>query len=93
MLAEQVEQTREWELRFGLDRLRSENRMATRQRTRTDLRPDCRFADAGLALEHERYRAASERIKEAVAGGKVVVATDHPRPGIRDRRHVVLGRP
>ena len=93
VLAEQVEQTGEGELGLGLDRLRGEDRVTARQRTCANLRPDRRLADPGLALEHERRRAAVERVKEPVAGGKIVVATDHPRPAIPDRRHVILGRP
>ena len=80
VLAEQVEQTGEGELGLGLDRLRGEDRVTACQRTRSNLRPDRRLADPGLALEHERRRAAVEHVKEPVAGGKIVVATDHPRP-------------
>ena len=79
--AEQVEQTGEGELGLGLDRLRGDDRMTACQRAHCEFPTRPRLADPGLALEHERRRAAVERVKEAVAGGKIVVATDYPRPG------------
>ncbi len=93
VLAEQVEQTGEGELGLGLDRCEVMHRMTACQRTRSNLRPNRRFADPGSPSSTSVAEPPSSASRKRSPAARSSSRTDHPRPACPDRRHVFLGRP